>query len=121
MSESISAAPFGYSGYQFNWSQSEKKIARRAFELALKQEFDDLVAKTKPKASQIMQADDVWDLAEYIAVRRMQIDALYDYRYSVLPRVFAALIKAGRLHERQLEGLDEDKLAEIRRLSKIQF
>ena len=121
MCPSISAAPFGYGGYQFNWSQSEKKIARRAFELALKQEFDELVVETKRRAIQIKQAEDVWDLAGYIAARRKQIDARYDYRYSVLPTVFAALIKAGRLGDKELEGLHEDKLVEIRRLSKIQF
>ncbi|MFB3814431.1 MAG: hypothetical protein ACE14L_09995 [Terriglobales bacterium] len=117
----ILAAPFGYSGYEFKWSQSEKRIARRAFELALKQEFDELVADTRRRAAQVKQADDVWHLAEHIAVRRKQIDAQYDYRYSVLPAVFAALIKSGRLSENDLEGLHEDKLAEIRRLSKVQF
>ncbi len=119
MSSSISAASFGYGGYQFNWSQSEKKIARRAFEFALTQEFNELVAETKRRASQMTQVDDVWDLAEYIAIRRKRIDDQYDYRYSVLPTVFAVLIKASRLSENDLEGLSEDKLAEIRRLSKL--
>jgi len=121
MSQLISATPFGYGGYQFNWSQSEKKIARRAFELALTHESKELVAETKRRASQMTQVDHLWDLAEYIAVRRKHISDQYDYRYSVLPTVFATLIKAGRLSENDLEGLNEDKLAEIRRLSRVGF
>src|SRR6478752_763018 len=105
MSQSISAAPFSYSGYRFNWSQSEKKIARRAFEFALTQELNELMAETKRRASQMAQVDDIWDLAEYIAIRRKHINDRYDYRYSVLPTVFATLIKAGRLSENDLEGL----------------
>src|SRR5512146_962465 len=102
--------PFGYGGYEFNWSESEKKIARRAFDRALNSEFEELMAETKRRASQIKQVDDVWNLTEYIAVRRKDIDERYDYRYSVLPTVLAALMKTGRLTERDLEGLQDDKL-----------
>jgi hypothetical protein len=121
MPGSGSAAPIGYGGYDFKWSHSEKTLARHAFDEALKRELDELIAETKRRANQIEQADDVWSLVEHLIERRKQINARYDYRYSVLPSVFAALIKAGRLSVTDLEGLDRDKLAEIRRLSKLRY
>lgn len=114
-----SAAPFGYGGYEFKWSQAEKIVARRAFDQALKREFDQLIAKTKRRAGEIEQIADVWSLAEYVFDRRKQINSQYDYRYSVLPRVLADLLRIGRLRERDLAGLDDDKLAEIRRVAQL--
>lgn len=119
MSGLASGTSFSYGGYRFRWSQSEKAIARRAFERALQRELDELVAETKRRASRIAQVDDIWDLVEHLNSRRKQIDARYDFRYSVLPDLFAALIAAGRLSITDLEGLQEDKLAEIRRLQHL--
>ena len=113
------SASRGYAGYKFEWSPAEKKLARKAFEQALQRELDDLVAKTKRRVNQIETADDIWRFAEHLTDRRKEIDARFDYRYSVLPGVFAALIQTGRLREEDLKGLGEDKLAEIRRLSKL--
>jgi hypothetical protein len=42
--------------------------------------------------------------------RRQEIDAKYDFRYSVLPLVFANLLREGRISEDDLRGLGEDKL-----------
>jgi hypothetical protein len=119
MSISVSTAPRGYGGYAFDWSPAEKKVARRAFEGALKRELDDLVAETKRRASQIQDPDDIWELVDHLIERRKQFNAQYDYRYSVLPWTLANLIRAGRLREQDLKGLREDKLAKIRRLSKL--
>jgi len=114
-----STAAMGYGGYKFKWTDSEKKIARKAFDRALKSELDEVIVETKRRASAVQRPDDAWDLAEYLMNQRKQINASYDYRYSALPLVFAALVKAGRLNEQELGGLHQDKLAEIRRLSKL--
>ena len=42
------------------------------------------------------------------------MDKKYDYRYSVLPSVFARLIREGWLSFEKLEGLGEDKIQEIK-------
>ncbi len=112
-----SASRSSYGGYTFNWSPAEKKLAREAFERALKNELDDLITETKRRADRIQTPDQIWDLVEHLLERRKQINARYDYRYSVLPMVFASLLRSGRLAKRDLDGLREDKLAEIRRLS----
>jgi hypothetical protein len=40
------------------WSKSEKAIARKAFDAALKQELHEVIQKAKQMASQIQQASD---------------------------------------------------------------
>jgi hypothetical protein len=45
---------------------------------------------------------------------RKEIDRKYDYRYSVLPIVFAQLIQDGRITHQELHGLAEDKLGYVR-------
>ena len=64
------------------WSRSEKAIARKAFDAALKREIHELMRETKQIATQIKQPSDLWDLQEYLAQRREEIDRKYDYRYS---------------------------------------
>ncbi len=46
-----------------------------------------------------------------------RIDRQYDYRYSVLLNVFAALIQKGRLREQDLQGLSEEKLRHIHQMA----
>ena len=60
---------------------------------------------------------DLWRLEDYLRERRKQIGSRYDYRYSMLPFVFAELIGAGRLREEELRGLSEEKLTHIRSLA----
>jgi hypothetical protein len=59
------------------------------------------------------------DLESWLTERRREIDRRYDYRYSILPLVFAQLLRAGRLTEDDLHGLGQEKLDLIRRASAI--
>lgn len=97
------------------WSPAEKKIAREAFDKALQQELQDVVQQTKQRAAGIAQSSDVWDLETFLTQRRKEIDREYDYRYAVLPDVFARLILKGRMDEKDLEGLCSDKIEHIQR------
>jgi Photoprotection regulator fluorescence recovery protein len=92
------------------WSQTEKAIARKVFESALRQELEAVIRETKEMAAKIKQVSEVWDLEEYLTQRRKEIDLEYDYRYSVLPEVFGNLIRKGRVREEDLRGLRADKL-----------
>jgi hypothetical protein len=49
-------------------------------------------------------------MEHWLTQRRQEIDAKYDFRYSVLPLVFANLLRDGRIVEDDLRGLGEDKL-----------
>ena len=99
------------------WSPSEKNIARQAFDRALQREFEAVIWETKRMAAEIQQPSELWELERYLGERRKDIDSRFDYRYSVLPFVFADLLRTGRLKEEELDGLREEKLVHIRSLA----
>ena len=99
------------------WSPSEKNVARQAFDQALQREFEAVIRETKRLAAGIQQPSELWELEHYLRERRKEIDSRYDYRYSVLPFVFADLIRTGRLTEEELDGVSEEKLAHIHYLA----
>jgi len=76
-------------------------------------------AGSQAKASQIREPSDVWELEDYLAQRRKEIDRKYDYRYSQLALVFGRLLHESRLREEELCGLGEDKLKSIRSFAKF--
>jgi hypothetical protein len=99
---------------EWNWTVTEKKAARRAFDLALSRELDAVLREAKERAARITDADGLWELEGWLGQKRRRIDRDFDYRYSILPQVFASLLRAGRLTEEELHGLDPDKLDAIR-------
>ena len=105
--------------YELKWSNAEKKVARRAFDLALGKELDALILEAKDRAAKIVEPSELWDLEGWLTQRRREIDRRYDYRYSILPLVFAHLLRDGCLTEDDLHGLEQEKLDLIRRASAI--
>jgi hypothetical protein len=101
------------------WSRSEKAIARKACDAALKRELHDLMQEIKKMASQIQQPSDLWDLEHYLTERRKEIDRKYDFRGSRLRDVLGRLLYETRLNEEELRGLGEDKLKLIRSFAKF--
>jgi hypothetical protein len=97
------------------WSNAEKKIARRAYEEARQAVLARTLAEFKAQAAAATTIDDMWSIVDGSRERRRELEALLDYRYSQLSLVFARLIVEGHLDERQLAGLAEDKIEEIRR------
>jgi hypothetical protein len=92
------------------WSPSEKIVARRAFDQALGTELRELIQEAKDMAAMVDEVSELWSLENWLTQRRVEIDRKYDYRYSVLPFVFAALVKQGRISENDLHGLDREKI-----------
>ena len=105
--------------YELKWSHAEKTVARRAFDLALGKELEALLQEAKDRAAGIEDPSELWDLESWLTERRREIDRRYDYRYSILPLVFAQLLRDGHLTEDDLHGLGQEKLALIRRASAI--
>jgi Photoprotection regulator fluorescence recovery protein len=103
----------------YKWSDSEKKIARRAFDAALSRELSSLLESIKSSASQAATPDDIWALHDLLSEKREEINRKYDYRYSQLIYVFARLLKEKWLIKSDLEGLKEDKLIAILQLREI--
>jgi Photoprotection regulator fluorescence recovery protein len=101
--------------FEFKWSHAEKVIARHAFDLALRNELQTTIQEAKERAAKISESAELWELEDWLAERREDINRRYDYRYSVLPLVFARLIGDGRLRVDDLKGLQPEKLELINR------
>ena len=65
-------------------------------------------------AARIKEPDKLWELERYLTQRRKEIDAKYEFKYSVLLLVLADLAREGRITPDELHGLGEDKLSIIR-------
>jgi hypothetical protein len=96
------------------WSRSEKAIARKAFDAALKRELHEVMQETKKMASQINEPNDLWSLEQYLTERRKDINRKYDPRGSRLKDVLGRLLYENRLGEEDLRGLREEKMKSIR-------
>jgi hypothetical protein len=98
-----------------HWSQAEKRVARKAFDLALNRELEAVMLEARKRTQNMKQPSDLWNLESYLTERRKRIDRQFDYRYSVLIQVFGELLHRSRLSEEDLQGLSDDKLEAIRR------
>lgn len=103
---------------EWKWSPAEKVAARRAFDLALSRKLEDTVREARERAARITETSDLWELEAWLGEQRRRIDRDFDYRYSVLPHVFASLLRDGRLTEGDLLGLAPDKLDAIRHIAR---
>jgi hypothetical protein len=101
------------------WTKREKDIARKAFGAAYERECEAIYQKVREMAVGINDPAGLWRLLEYLTKIREEMDEKYDYRYSVLPFVFARLIHEGWLIQEDLAGLSDEKMMEIRRIAEF--
>ena len=101
--------------FELNWSHNEKVIARQAFDRALRDELRATIQEAKDRAAKIKEPSELWEFEAWLTECRRNINRKYDYRYSVLPTVFAHLIRDGRLKNDDLAGLQREKLELISR------
>ena len=104
---------------ELTWSESEKTIARTAFDAALGQELHELIRETKQMARVIQKSSDLWDLEHHLTQRRKDIDRKYESRSSRRIDVLGRLLYENRINEEDLRGLSEEKMKSIR--SFVQF
>ena len=102
-----------------SWSRSERALARKVFDAALRRELQEVMREAKQMANTIKEPAGLWDLEGYLTERRHEIGRKYDYRYSQLRQVFGRLLYEGRVSEDELRGLGDDKLKSIRSLAKF--
>jgi len=100
--------------HRLTWSASEKRLARRAYDDALESALAGLVSEFKARAAAVATPADMWAIEDFLRQRRREIEETFDYRYSMLPLVFASLIRAGHLDEARLAGLSAEKREIIR-------
>ena len=88
---------------ELRWTEAEKKLSRRAFEVALLAELADVLQDFKARAPALQTPDDMWPIEHFLRQRGRELDAKYDYRYSQLISVFGGRVREGRLTEGHLE------------------
>jgi hypothetical protein len=101
------------------WSKTEKDVAKKIYAIACDKERSRILAHVKKMAAGISDPEDIWKIHDYLSAQRKQFDEKYDYRYSILPLVFARLIREGWLSEADLTGLGEDKIGAIQCMLRI--
>ena len=96
------------------WSRSERTIARKVFDAALKRELLEVMQEAKRMASQIKEPADLWKLERFLTQRRKDIDRKYEFRSSRLIQVLGMLLSKNRVSEEELRRLPDDKVTAIR-------
>lgn len=104
---------------EVDWSPSEKKIARKAYEAAFLRQCTTITQKAKKMFDSSSPPDGIWRLHDYLSRERKKVDLKYDYRYSVLISVFAQLLREGWLKKEDLEGLAAEKIEQIEYWAKL--
>lgn len=99
--------PTPFARQEMMWSRAEKAAARKAFDLALSRELEAVMCEAKERAARISEAPDLWKLERWLGERRREIDRKFDFRYSVLPLVFATLLRNGNLPKRSLPASEK--------------
>lgn len=97
------------------WSNSDKKIARRAYEAGRQAVLAKTLARFKAEAAAAESVDEMWDIVARMRERGKDLEHMLDSRYSMRNLVLARLVAEGHLDEHELEGLSADRLEMIRR------
>jgi pyocin large subunit-like protein len=97
------------------WTATEKKAARRAFDKAFERHCARISAEARQMLENATVPSDVWRVHDFLSKHRKTVDRIYDYRYSQLLLVFARLMRDGWLTEADLAGLQQEKIARIKR------
>jgi hypothetical protein len=106
-------------GDRESWSSAEKKVARRAFDQALDRNLAAIMAEAKRTMEIVREPADLWKLEAYLTESRKTVDRVFRFRYSDLLTVFSILMRDGWLTERDLVGLQPEKIATIKRSAEV--
>jgi hypothetical protein len=99
------------------WSSAEKKIAHVAFEAALERERTAVRREIETMLQSSSDSAAIWRVRDYLNEKNREIDAKYDFRYSVLIDVFARLVAERWLTVGELSRLGSEKVQLIEQQS----
>jgi hypothetical protein len=105
--------------HELPWTTVEKKAARKAFDKAFERHCAAITTEVKRMLESSTAPADIWRVQEYLSENRKTVDRLYRYSYSGLLFIFSILMRDGWLTEADLFGLQPEKIARIRRGSKL--
>jgi len=97
---------------ELSWSKSDKAIARRAYDQALKNANEEIL--THHRNHPVTSIDDIWKLEGQIREWRKDLGSIFIYSYSKLIFIFCISIRRGWLDLESLSGLSEPIYERIR-------
>ena len=97
------------------WTATERKAARKAFDKAFERHCAAITAEARRMVEDVTAPSDIWQVQAYLREQRKTVDRICDYRYSILIMVFSRLMGEGWLTEEDLHGLQQEKIASIKR------
>ncbi|MEO1691686.1 MAG: hypothetical protein AAFR63_09200 [Cyanobacteria bacterium J06631_6] len=104
---------------KIQWSETENKIAQKAFQTAYQRETSTLIANVRDRAPEITELTDLWSLHDLLSTKRYEIDGKYSYDPASAVFDLASLIKEGWLGLEDLEGLNPEILSKISALLRM--
>lgn len=106
--------PNGKLDRELTWTAAEKKTARRAFDKAFERHCASITAEVRQMLENLTNPSDIWRIQEYLTEHRRNVDRIYEYKHSRLILIFSILIRDGWLTEKDLAGLQQEKIVSIR-------
>ncbi|NJK60521.1 MAG: hypothetical protein HC918_10140 [Oscillatoriales cyanobacterium SM2_1_8] len=101
------------------WTETEQVLAQQALAIARQRETDTILAVVREQAAAVIGLEDLWQISDFLNARRFDLDGKYMFDCETLIFAFARLVKEGWLSPEELAGLDRDKVARIRSLSRM--
>jgi len=101
------------------WSESEKDIAKQAFEQAYQRTIERLIADLQAKTKNLNSAEAIWQLHDFLSIERHTIEGRFSFRAEGILFVFASFVKDDLLQIDELAGLDAEKLAKVSAMSRF--
>ena len=103
----------------FDWSNTEKIIARQAYDRAYERECAKIMGNVHRMLSGMEDPKDIWKIYDYLRKSRRDMDSKYDYRYLILTIVLGKLMREGLILDSDIENLSQDKIDAIKRVASI--
>jgi len=103
----------------FDWSNTEKILAREAYDRAYERECTKILEKVRGMLSSMEDPKEIWKIYDYLKKKRRDMDSKYDYRYLILIIVVGKLMKEGLILDSDIDKLSQDKIDAIKRVSSI--
>lgn len=98
---------------EFTWSKKEKELARKLFDTAYEREMIQIKNHILDLLSKNNNPKDVWKIHDYLSIKREETDIKYDYRYSMLLKVFSILYEENIITDEDIVGFSNNKITQI--------
>ena len=101
------------------WTLEEQGLARTVFERARARELEDLILTLRTRTEDLQSSEDIWQLHDFLSIRRHGIEGREAFQLAGLLFVFAAFVKDGLVDLEEFAGLSADKRAKIGAMVRI--